>query len=139
MNALRSLVRDVVNLVGSEVTKQPTEVGLRKALEQRVVPPVINLGRYRDSFDQTTQRPFDAPAPKQGKVAKQAWRALSVSAPAEHFTGVATASSFSPHADGFEMARRAPVDLLGRSAATILTPSLPKRGAKRFTASLADL
>jgi hypothetical protein len=140
MNVLRSLMRDVVNLVSSEATKAPTEAGLRKALDQRVVPAVINLGRYRDSFEQPAQRPFDQPAPTSGGPRnKPSWRALSVSTTPERFSGTSTSTFSHPNADGFEPARRRPVELIGRSLSAVVVPPLPNRASKKFTASLADL
>jgi len=140
MNVLRSLMRDVVNLVSSEATKAPTEVGLRKALDQRIVPAVINLGRYRDSFEQSTQRPSEQPAPKSGATRnKPSWKALSMSTSRERFSGTSTSTFSGSTADGFEPARRLPVELLGRSPNTVVVPPLPKRASKKFTVSLADL
>lgn len=138
MNVLRSLMRDVVNLVSSEATKAPTEAGLRKALDQRIVPAVINLGRYRDSFEQSTQRPSEQPAPKSGAPrSKPSWQALSASTTQERFSGTSTFSNATT--DRFEPAPRRPVELMGRSANVLVVPPLPHRASKKFTASLADL
>lgn len=136
MNPLRALVRDVVNLVSSEAVKQPTELGLRRALEQRVVPPVVDLGRYRDSFEDTARRAHESATPAPKKSSKSSsWSSLSFSSSTEAF---ATGRFNALQRDGFEAPRRVPVNLLGRAA---MPEALPRSAPRSngFTASLHDL
>lgn len=151
MNVFRSLARELISLAGNEATKQTGELGLRSALEKRVVPAVVDLGRYRDSFDRMPQNFSTAMNSLKGERAftKSSWASLGmtapeVSAPTALPSFRASSPAFASHlADGFESARRSPVDLSGG-----LKPAVSLAAAKAsaqtsrsngFTASLADL
>ncbi len=147
MNVFRSLARELISLAGNEATKQTGEIGLRSALEKRVVPAVVDLGRYRDSFDQLPQSFSSAMNALKGERAftKSSWASLAMTpeaAPAssELPSFRAGSASFTAHlADGFESARRSPVDLSGGLKPALAAPSKPAGRSNGFTASLNDL
>ncbi|MBM4776786.1 MAG: hypothetical protein GQE15_03695 [Archangiaceae bacterium] len=147
MNVFRSLARELISLAGNEATKQTGEVGLRSALEKRVVPAVVDLGRYRDSFDRMPQNFQGAMNSLKGERAftKSSWASLAmtpeVAAPSAQPSFRASSPAFASHlADGFESARRSPVDLSGGlKPAVTLAAQKPASRSNGFTASLADL
>ncbi|MBL8919479.1 MAG: hypothetical protein JNJ54_11500 [Myxococcaceae bacterium] len=148
MNVLRSLARELLSFTGLEGAKQSGEVGLRTALDKRVVPPVVDLGRYRDSFERYERTPNLAmkPAKSERAVSKAGWSALGLSplTPMETASLRGTSASQAHLTDGFERGRRLPLDLSGgaRPVVTALMPEKPAssgRGSNGFTASLADL
>jgi hypothetical protein len=144
MNVLRSLAREFLSLSGLEAARPSGEIGLRTALEKKTVPPVVKLDRFRDGFDQL-------PAKLDGQLhrltgdrafSKSNWASLSMAAPASTASAAQTTSArFAAHQlDGFEPARRAPVDLLGgirQRAALPEAASVPRSSG--FSASLDDL
>lgn len=142
MNVFRSLARELISLAGNEATKQTGELGLRSALEKRVVPAVVDLGRYRDSFDQLPQNFSSTMNSLKGERAftKASWASLAMM-PEAPPSFRASSPAFAAHlADGFESARRSPVDLSGglTSAVTSAAATKPAR-SNGFTASLNDL
>lgn len=151
MNVLRSLARELLSFTGLESAKQSGEVGLRTALDKRVVPPVVDLGRYRDSFERYERTPSNlSGAMKSVKseraFSKASWSALGLSplTPMEQASLRATASSHAHLADGFEPGRRPPLDLSGgvKPVVTTLAPEKPAPaapGSNGFMASLDDL
>lgn len=146
MNVFRSLARELIGLSGLDSTKKTGEMGLRSALDKRVVPPVVNLSRYQDSFEQLPQSLQGAMHSLRGEraMSKSNWAPLAMSA-------MHGASDFQPATpqlhpqvrDGFDGSRRTPVDLTGGVKRPALLPAepAPRRatGSNRFTASLADL
>lgn len=150
MNVFRSLARELISLYGNEATKQTGEVGLRSALEKRVVPPVTDLGRYHDSFDQLPQHFASAMNSLKGERAftKSSWASLGMTseaaAPTSQPSFRASSPAFASHlSDGFEAARRSPVDLSGGLKPAVAVPdakpALRASGSNGFTASLDDL
>lgn len=148
MNVLRSLARELISLSGLDSNTKTGELGLRSALDKRVVPPVVNLSRYRDSFEQLPQSLQGAMHSLRGERAtsKANWAPLAMSA----MSAMDGASSFQAAApqfnhvrDGFDGSRRAPVDLTGGVKPPVLLPARPAlaraTGTKGFTASLDDL
>jgi hypothetical protein len=147
MNVLRSLAREFLSLSGLEAAKQSGEIGLRTSLEKKTVPPVVKLDRFRDGFDQLPSK-LDGQLHRltgDRAFSKSNWASLSMAAPASTNSAAQTSSArFSAHQlDGFEPARRAPVDLLGgvRSKAALpeAAPLHQAAGSNGFTASLDDL
>jgi hypothetical protein len=146
MNVLRSLARELISLSGLDSNKKTGEVGLRSALDKRVVPPVVNLSRYQDSFEQLPQSLQGAMHSLRGEraMSKSNWAPLAMSAREG-------APAFEPAAprfhaqvrDGFDGSRRPPVDLTGGVKPPALLPTEPAAaratGTKGFTASLDDL
>lgn len=150
MNVLRSLARELLSFTGLESAKQSGEVGLRTALDKRIVPPVVDLGRYRDSFERYERTPTNLSGAVQSLKSERAftksgWASLGLSplSPMEQASLRATASQ-AHVADGFEPGRRPPIDLSGgvKPVVTALTPEKPAPaapGSNGFTASLDDL
>ncbi|MBE2249289.1 MAG: hypothetical protein IAE78_07045 [Myxococcus sp.] len=148
MNVLRSLARELFSLYGSDATRKTTggEVGLRTALEKRVVPPVVNLSRYQDSFERLPQSVQGALHTLRGEraMAKASWAPLAMTGPMGASLGVAAAPAHQAHlSDGFDGSRRPPVDLSGGVKPPVVlpieTPAPRAAGANGFTASLDDL
>lgn len=144
MNVLRSLARELISFSGLDSNKKTGELGLRSALDKRVVPPVVNLSRYRDSFEQLPQSLQGAMHSLRGERAtsKANWAPLAMSAMDGASSFKAAAPQFNSHVrDGFDGSRRTPVDLTGGVKPPALLPAAPARttGTNRFTASLADL
>jgi hypothetical protein len=124
-------------------------VGLRGALEKKATPPVVKLDRWRDGFDRFPKGLDGAAHLLTGErsSSKAAWGSLSMQAPmpaASFFAGPVSSPAMTMRfSDGFEAARRAPVELSGGRR-----PALPaaestvagaRAGASGFTASLDDL
>ncbi|MDP1918993.1 MAG: hypothetical protein Q8L14_22275 [Myxococcales bacterium] len=144
MNVLRSLARELISLSGLDSNKKTGELGLRSALDKRIVPPVVNLSRYQDSFEQLPQSLQGAMHSLRGERAtsKANWAPLAMSAMDGASSFQAAAPQFNPHVrDGFDGSRRTPVDLTGGVKPSAQLPAAPARatGTNRFTASLADL
>lgn len=150
MNVLRSLARELLSFTGLESAKQSGEVGLRTALDKRIVPPVVDLGRYRDSFEHFERTPSNLSSTMQAlkgerAFSKAGWASLGLSplTPMEQ-ASLRAPSSQAHLADGFEPGRRSPIDLSGgvKPVVTALTPEKPAPaapGANGFMASLDDL
>mgnify|MGYP001229237466 CR=1 FL=1 len=146
MNVLRSLARELISLSGLDSNKKTGELGLRSALDKRVVPPVVNLSRYRDSFEQLPQSLQGAMHSLRGERAtsKANWAPLAMSALDNASSFRAASPQFNPHVrDGFDGSRRTPVDLSGGVKRPVLLPAEPAparaTGTKGFTASIDDL
>jgi hypothetical protein len=131
MNVLRSLAREMWNLMdasraSTSAVPKPGEQSLNAVRQQRVAP-VLNLSRYRDSFEQFPQG------------VQGTWRALRRERAFQPQVSAATLQR-----DGFDLGRRSPVDLSGGVKAA---PLASKRDAVQaspiaptaFTASLDDL
>ena len=145
MNVLRSLARELISLSGLDSNKKTGELGLRSALDKRVVPPVVNLSRYQDSFEQLPQSLQGAMHSLRGERAtsKANWAPLAMSA-MDGVSFQSAAPQFNPHVrDGFDGSRRTPVDLTGGVKRPALLPAEPvpgrATGTNAFTASLDDL
>lgn len=134
MNVLRSFARDLVQFLQADRQARsatPVEAGgksLQPVREQRV-PAVLGLSRFRDAFEQFPQGMAGTMRTLQTE------RAFQRAAPAQ-------LQSFSR--DGFEAARRAPVNLSGglKAPAQASMPEAPAPAASAkgsFTASLDDL
>ncbi|MDP3232872.1 MAG: hypothetical protein Q8N26_08855 [Myxococcales bacterium] len=146
MNVLRSLARELISLSGLDSNKKTGELGLRSALDKRVVPPVVNLSRYRDSFEQLPQSLQGAMHSLRGERAtsKANWAPLAMSAMNGASSFQPAAPQFNPHVrDGFDGSRRPPVDLTGgvKPPALLSAEPAPARatGKNGFRASLHDL
>jgi hypothetical protein len=134
VNVFRSFARDLVQFLHADRVARsatPVEVGgtSLQAVREQKVPAALGLSRFGDAFEQFPQgftgtvralwaeRAFQRPAP----MAQQL----------PHFSR-----------DGFEPARRAPLDLLGGHApVAALVPEAPVSAAHAhggFTASLDD-
>lgn len=147
MNVLRSLARELISLSGLDSTKKTGELGLRSALDKRVVPPVVNLSRYQDSFEQLPQSLQGAMHSLRGEraMSKANWAPLAMSAMdgPSSFQPAAAPSFRAQLRDGFDGSRRTPVDLTGGMKPPALAPVEPAgaraTGTRGFTASLDDL
>lgn len=143
MNVLRSLARELFSLYGTDASKRSGEAGLRTALDKKVVPPVVNLSRYHDSFDRLPT-PANAKSAKGTQGAKPAWSPLATAALDSSFEPAAVTSSLPLRfSDGFDAGRRARVDLTGGVKPPVLLPeerpAAKPAGSNGFTASLDDL
>lgn len=123
MNVLRSLARDLWNVVG---TAKSPEAGAKTldAVRQQRVPGVLGLSRFRDGFEQFPQGPAGTLRTLQ---AERAFR-----------------PAFTPAAlqrDGFDGgARRMPLDLSGGVKAKVAArEAAASPMAAAFSASLDDL
>ncbi len=143
MNVLRSLARDLVNLYGSQgASKKADDTGLNPLRQERVAP-VVQLARWRDSFEQLPQGLNGAVNALKGE---RAFRQASGPSSQPFFSpppvSSRAASGFSVR-DGFEAASRRPVDLSGgaKPSFTLTTErSTPIASpSNAFTASLDDL
>lgn len=145
MNVLRSLARQFLSITGVESSKQSGEPGLRGALDKKIVPPVVDLGRYRDSFEQLPSPRAMHTLKGERAFTKSAWASLATEAPTLSAATYRGASPALGHLkDGFESGRRPPIDLSGgvKPAVTPLVPERPApqpAGSNGFTASLDDL
>ena len=127
MNVFRSLARNLFNVLEVKGATQP-EPGAKtlNAVRQQRVPGVLGLSRFRDGFEQFPQGAQGALRTLQ---AERAYRP-TFSAPAN------------TQRDGFDGARRAPVDLSGgvKPAAFEVKQQAPAAAtAGAFSASLDDL
>ena len=127
MNVFRSLARNLFNVPEVKGATQPEPGGKTlNAVRQQRVPGVLGLSRFRDGFEQFPQGAQGALRTLQ---AERAYRP-TFSAPAN------------TQRDGFDGARRAPVDLSGgvKPAAFEVKQQAPAAAtAGAFSASLDDL
>lgn len=131
MNVLRSLARDVWNLVDASRASKTAgpEAGGRTlhAVREQRVPGVLSLTRFRDGFEQFPQGVHGTLRTLQ---AERAFRPMVSAATLQR--------------DGFDAGRRSPVDLSGgvkvKPLATTQDPVAPPPAAGNgFSASLDDL
>jgi hypothetical protein len=136
VNVLRSFARDLVQFLHADRAARSAtavEVGGQslQAVREQKVPAVLGLSRFRDAFEQFPQGMQGTVRTLQAERAFQ--RQAPVAAQLQHFSR-----------DGFEAARRAPVNLSGGvkapASALVLEAPAPAAGARgSFTASLDDL
>ncbi|MEW5738418.1 MAG: hypothetical protein AB1938_05800 [Myxococcota bacterium] len=133
MNVLRSFARDLVQFLQADRASRaatPVEVGSQslQAVREQKVAAVIGLSRFRDAFEQFPQGLAGTVRTLQAERAFQ--RPLA-------------AQLQNLSRDGFESARRSPVDLSGgvKAPAAALVPEAPAPASAQgsFTASLDDL
>lgn len=144
MNVLRSLARELFNLYGTDSAQRKGEAGLRSALDKRIVPPVVDLSRYRDSFEQLPQGSAALKTLKGERAfVKSSWAALGLSSFDARPSAAEPRTQAHFH-DGFEAGRRRPVDLSGgvKPTPVTLAPEAPAPApalTNGFAASLDDL
>jgi hypothetical protein len=129
MNVLRSLARDLWNVLDvSKTGVQSPDVGATtlNAARQKAVPAVLGLSRFRDGFEQFPQGAVGTLRTLQAERA---------------FRPQVTAQAL--QRDGFDGARRLPVDLSGGFKPSVhvtnAVPTAPVQAAPAFSASLQDL
>jgi hypothetical protein len=143
MNVFRSLAREVLQLTGLDVAKRSGDVSLRGALEKKVTPPVVKLDRWHDGFDRFPHGLDGAMHLLSGErpSPRSRWASLAMQAPmAPSFSSQTSAPrQVRPFTDGFDVARRAPVNLSGGVQRPVAAPEAVVSRASAFTASLDDL